>query len=190
MQAYSENKSHPTIIRGWRLANATILLIAFFAPWFRDSTALDFLLSFGVVITFFYALLPSGLRQIATFPAFIVDFCLKISICVYAIMNLAVFLKPQFDASRRVRIIFIVLSALGIGSHLWAWRDEQKAWGFYLATLVGLISSAILELSQRKTSSRVSKTDLEYVICSKCGLEQWRGYGVCQKCGLGLEVIA
>ena len=56
--------------------------------------------------------------------------------------------------------------------------------------IVGTLFWGCLALFKRiyknKSSIQQSKTTQDYIICPKCGLEQWNGYKICQKCGFTL----
>jgi len=57
--------------------------------------------------------------------------------------------------------------------------------------IVGTIYWGCLALFNRmfhnQSTIRESRTTKDYIICPKCGLEQWNGYSNCQKCGYKLN---
>lgn len=48
----------------------------------------------------------------------------------------------------------------------------------------------LFHIRRERTRAETEAAD-GYVICTRCGLENWYGYGTCQKCGAdlpGLEI--
>ncbi|MFC1966468.1 hypothetical protein ACFLWI_05940 [Chloroflexota bacterium] len=95
-------------------------------------------------------------------------------------------------AARANPHILLWLIATGLvlwGCYIWTML-KNRHWAFMLWGLlppIGLLGIAVLyDKSWKGEVARTSETSTDYLICTECGLENWKGYDKCQKCGAKL----